>query len=81
MGYSRQSFNDLHVLDIESFEWLRTEPGGNPPDPRGGHVASILANQDKLVIYGGWSFTSQFSNMMIYDIEKNEWFDPEISHE
>ena len=45
-------------MDIETFEWERKEPTGIPPDERGGHVASILANQDKLAIYGGWSFTS-----------------------
>lgn len=33
-----------------------------------------------MVIFGGWSFTSQFSNVMIYDIENNVWEDPEISH-
>lgn len=49
--------------------------------PRGGHVATIMANQDKLLIYGGWSQTSQYSNVMIYNIEKNEWIDPELSHE
>lgn len=68
VGYSRQSFNDIHALDIESFEWTRLEPAGNLPDARGGHAAAILANQDKLAVYGGWSFTSQFSNMLIYDI-------------
>jgi dynein heavy chain, axonemal len=40
-----------------------------------------LGTQDKLFIYGGWSYTSQFSNLWIYDIQTNEWFDPEISHD
>lgn len=86
------SFNDLYSLDVETFEWTclrqNTGNGQNPnqpitpqPEPRGGHVASILGTQDKLFIYGGWSYTSQFSNLWVYDIEKNEWNDPEISHE
>ena len=32
------------------------------------------------MIFGGWSFTSQYSNILIYDIDKNEWIDPEVSH-
>lgn len=32
------------------------------------------------MIFGGWSFNSQSSNILIYDIIKNEWFEPEISH-
>lgn len=41
----------------------------------------MMANKPQLMIFGGWSFTSQYSNIMIYDIEKDEWVDPEISHE
>lgn len=44
IGYSRQSFNDMYVLDTETFEWQLLEPSNTPPDPRGGHVASLLAN-------------------------------------
>jgi len=68
-------------LDIESNEWNKLSPKGNPPDARGGHTASILATKDKIMIFGGWSFTSQFSNIMIYDINADEWQDPEIAHE
>jgi len=50
------------------------------PDIRGGHTATIMADHAQILIFGGWSFTSQYSNIMIYDIVKNEWIDPEISH-
>ncbi|KRW98533.1 P-loop containing nucleoside triphosphate hydrolase [Pseudocohnilembus persalinus] len=80
VDYQRRTYNDIYVLDTENFEWEKLEPNGLPPDPRGGHQASILANQKKMLIFGGWSFTSQFSNIMIYDIENNQWEDPEISH-
>ncbi len=33
------------------------------------------------MIFGGWSFSSQYSNTIIYDIEKDEWVDPELTHE
>jgi len=32
------------------------------------------------MIFGGWNSSTQFSNIMIYEIEKNEWVDPEIVH-
>jgi dynein heavy chain len=53
VGYQRMSFNDLYSLDVETWEWTclrqNTGSGINPnqpimpqPEPRGGHVASIL---------------------------------------
>lgn len=55
VGYSTKSFNDLHVLDCDTFEWTMLEPSGTPPDPRGGHSSSIMGNNDYLMIFGGWS--------------------------
>lgn len=81
VGYSTKAFNDLFVLDCESFEWTPLEPQGNPPDPRGGHSAQIFGDNDMLMIFGGWSQITQFQNIMLYDINQNQWVDPEISHE
>ena len=58
VGYSRKAFNDLYVLDCDSFEWTQMEPAGTPPDCRGGHSAAIMGNNDILMIFGGWSFNS-----------------------
>jgi len=58
-----------------------TEIAGSAPLPRGGHTAGVLADEDKLFFYGGWSQTSQHSDCMIYDIKNNTWVDPELSHE
>jgi dynein heavy chain, axonemal len=81
IDYQRIAFNDLYTLDIDKeFEWNKLSPKGNPPDARGGHTASVLATKDKIMFFGGWSFTSQFSNVMIYDITNDEWVDPEIAH-
>lgn len=45
MNYERKSFNDLYVLDTETWEWEKKIPDGTVlPDARGGHQASILAN-------------------------------------
>jgi dynein heavy chain len=72
-GFSRKSFNDLHYIDCETFEWTKCEPYGMPPEPRGGHVSGQLPNSQRMFVQGGWSSISQFSNMFIYDIGKNSW--------
>ncbi len=33
------------------------------------------------MMFGGWSYNSQFANIMLYDIEGNKWVDPEVAHE
>lgn len=59
----------MYSFDTETSEWNLIEPsGGNPPLPRGGHTAAIVEEHDKLIIYGGWSNSSQFSDVQIYDI-------------
>jgi dynein heavy chain, axonemal len=42
---------------------------------------ALLQEEGKIIIYGGWSNTTQHSDLFIYDIKKNEWIDPEVSHE
>lgn len=35
IGFQTKAFQDLHVLDCETFEWTpMTETTGTPPDPR-----------------------------------------------
>lgn len=73
VDYNRTAFNDLYELDLDSFEWKKLKPKGNPPEPRGGHIASLQANSSKLLIVGGWNSILQFSNLFIYDIDKDAW--------
>jgi dynein heavy chain len=40
-----------------------------------------MGNADILMMFGGWSYNSQFANIMLYDIEGNKWVDPEVAHE
>lgn len=81
IDYQRTSFNDLYQLDLATFEWRKPKTKGNPPEPRGGHLASLLAQKDKLFIFGGWNFLLQFHNLFIYDFETETWTDPELTHE
>lgn len=81
IDYNRTAFNDIYELDLDTFEWRKPKTKGTPPEPRGGHVASLLANKDKMFVVGGWNFILQFSNLFIYDIESETWSDPDVAHE
>ena len=36
-GYARKDFNDISVLDLETFDWKVVECQGDYPEPRSGH--------------------------------------------
>jgi dynein heavy chain len=73
IDYQRTAFNDVYELDLDTFEWRKPKPKGNPPEPRGGHVATLMAQKPKMMVFGGWNFNLQFNNIFLYDIEKEAW--------
>lgn len=46
------------------------------PEGRGGH--SLFAIDDKLYSYGGWNSETQYNNVIIFDLNTQEWSDPDI---
>lgn len=36
-GFARRDFNDVSVLDLETWEWRSVECRGEHPEPRSGH--------------------------------------------
>jgi len=46
------------------------------PEGRGGH--SLFAYNDKLYSYGGWNSETQYNNIVVFDLNTNEWSDPDI---
>ena len=36
-GFARRDFNDVSVLDLETWEWRPVECSGEIPEPRSGH--------------------------------------------
>lgn len=81
VGYSRKAFNDMHYINCETFEWTKLETSGNPPEPRGGHIAGKLPNSNKIFVQGGWSSISQFSNIFLFDTETKIWSELNINFE
>ena len=47
-----------------------------PPTGRGGN--SIFVKDDKLYSYGGWNSETQFTNLIVFDLNTCEWSDPDI---
>lgn len=76
LNYSRIAFNDLYAFDLETETWEKILPNNNPPDGRGGH--SVFASNEKVYVYGGWNSEQQYTNIMVFDLIKKEWSDPDI---
>ena len=71
-GYSRRDFNDRFVLELENdFKWRKAQTRGKAPEPRSGHSASTV--DGNIYIYGGWSSSTQFSDLYIYQPGVSTW--------
>jgi dynein heavy chain len=70
-GYARRDFNDLHVLDCYSWEWIALETTGDVPPPRSGHQAVAVGTD--LYVFGGWNSVEEFDDMYVLDTELLEW--------
>jgi len=47
--------NELFLLRLDSLTWEAPRTSGLPPEPRGGHTASLVG--DKILIFGGGQLT------------------------
>ena len=69
---SRRDFDDLSMLDLNTWQWEPVEHlGGNSPERRCGH--QLCATPGKLYVFGGWSAGQQFSDVLIFDLEEYTW--------
>ena len=76
--YQRKAFNDIHTLDISTWQWAKIEAIGQIPEPRLGHVSCVINHN--LLIFGGSSNNTQFNNCHQFDSETNEWKDIELAY-
>ena len=76
VGFSRKSFNDMYFFNVVTHEWSQPIASkGNTPKERGGHTACLLPDGYRILIYGGWSGTTQYFNCYIFDTSNEEWID------
>jgi len=53
VGFARRDFNDINVLDLDTWEWRLVECTGEIPDPRSGHQGMVV--KENLFVIGGWN--------------------------
>ncbi|CAL5093230.1 unnamed protein product [Urochloa decumbens] len=75
-GQGRSLLNDLHILDLETMTWDEFETTGTPPSPRSEHAAACFAER-YLLIFGGGSHSTCFSDLHILDTQTMEWSRPQ----
>ncbi|KAJ1265608.1 hypothetical protein BS78_08G089400 [Paspalum vaginatum] len=75
-GHGRSLLNDLHILDLETMTWDEFETTGTPPSPRSEHAAACFAER-YLLIFGGGSHSTCFSDLHLLDTQTMEWSRPE----
>ncbi|KAH9327561.1 hypothetical protein KI387_007739, partial [Taxus chinensis] len=72
----RRLLNDLNILDLESMTWDAIEAVGMPPAPRSDHTAAVHVDR-YLLIFGGGSHSSCFSDLYVLDLQTMEWSHPQ----
>jgi len=86
IGFKRQVFNDIYIIDLENYEWEEKDPEGKRPPERSGHSACVLpystgGSPDRVAIYGGWGIFDMRADMWIYNINDNEWVEPDFVYD
>nr|XP_029116763.1 acyl-CoA-binding domain-containing protein 6 isoform X2 [Elaeis guineensis] len=71
----RSLLNDLHILDLETMTWDDIDAIGTPPPPRSDHAAACHAER-YLLIFGGGSHATCFSDLHVLDLQTMEWSIP-----
>ncbi|KAG8048883.1 hypothetical protein GUJ93_ZPchr0009g1417 [Zizania palustris] len=75
-GNGRSLLNDLHILDLETMTWDEFETTCTPPSPRSEHAAACYDDR-YLLIFGGGSHSTCFSDLHLLDMQTMEWSRPE----
>ncbi|OEL24868.1 Acyl-CoA-binding domain-containing protein 4 [Dichanthelium oligosanthes] len=75
-GHGRSLMNDLHILDLETMTWDEFETTGTAPSPRSEHAAACFSER-YLLIFGGGSHSTCFSDLHLLDTQTMEWSRPE----
>eukprot|EP01018_Ginkgo_biloba_P017861 Gb_28900 [translate_table: standard] len=69
--------NDLNILDLDTMTWDAIEAVGMPPSSRSDHTAAVHADR-YLLIFGGCSHSTCFSDLHILDLQTMEWSQPKL---
>jgi hypothetical protein len=70
-------FNDMHVLDTETWTWSPCHTTGEIPLARAGHAA-VLVNDACICFFGGGDIHGPTNDLYIFDVDTHEWTRPRI---
>lgn len=76
----REYLNDLHALDVETYNWRTVETQGTAPQQRANHSSALLDHNGKseLFIFGGWNGSERLNDIHILDTETSTWSTPRV---
>jgi len=76
-GDGRNYLNDLHLLDIDTFEWSQPKVSGTLPAKRANHSSALL--DDCIFIFGGWDGAQRLNDVHVLDTRNMSWSSPKVS--
>eukprot|EP00929_Paragymnodinium_shiwhaense_P038156 TRINITY_DN20213_c0_g1_i1.p1 TRINITY_DN20213_c0_g1~~TRINITY_DN20213_c0_g1_i1.p1 ORF type:complete len:621 (+),score=116.97 TRINITY_DN20213_c0_g1_i1:103-1965(+) len=65
-------YADVQIFDTEALRWIQEPLEGEPPEPRGGHSATLVFGTD-IVVFGGASNAETFGDVLRLDPVKRRW--------
>jgi len=77
-GNGREYLNDLHALNVDTYEWRRVETTGCLPQQRANHSSALLETTNELFIFGGWNGRERLNDIHILDTETSNWTCPHV---
>jgi len=72
------AFNDVIVLDTDTWEWSRTYPEGGSPPLRHSHCAALHDDGRMIVVFGGAGMDGPLSDVWLFDTEVVKWVRPKV---
>ncbi|MBI5949547.1 MAG: hypothetical protein HY875_15515 [Chloroflexi bacterium] len=75
-GEASDVLGDLWAYDPKQKTWTKLDPPGVKPGPRQSHTAVWDADQQQMLVYGGWAFvpgTPNLSELWSYTPGSNSW--------
>jgi len=77
-GNGREYMNDLHALDVDTYNWRIVETTGETPQQRANHSSAVLNDTNELIIFGGWNGKERLNDIHILDTVNSVWSSPNV---
>ena len=68
-----QYLNDIYVLEMETLEWSRVHPDGEPPRARAAAAAALEPVSRTWFIHGGNAGDLRLNDLHALDLKTNQW--------